>query len=237
MDTDPNDDPTQVADTNAMIRMATSHAGSQQWNFNSPKTMEFCRRGDDQMYYTGFERENKRFTQMGTGYLLQVTDPLDYNGAALATAIDAGSLYIDWTCEFETPQIEPEAAQPRIIAFTPVILNILTSSLMSPATVPVGGFEPYGTYVMTVRTRLPITGTVGGFANTDLRVLTGTTQGQNDELRVEQTAQYGIGQSSSVPQVVVVAVADKNGSITIQNTSNAISTDWVVMQLLAYRVW
>jgi hypothetical protein len=237
MDTDPNDDPSQIIDTNSMIRLATSHAGSQQWNFNSPKTMEFARRGDDQMYYTGLERENKRFSQQGTGYLLQVTDPLDFNGAALATAIDAGSLYIDWTCEFETPQIEPEVAQPRIMSPAPVVLNVLTSSLMTPNTVPIGGFIPDATYVLTMRIRLPTTGTVGGFANTDLIVRSGVYENSNNELRIEQATQYGIGQTSSNPQIIVLSVADKNGQITIQNTSNIISTDWAVMEILGYRIW
>jgi hypothetical protein len=51
-DTDPLDDPTVIPDADALVRQATEHAGSQQFNFINPMSIDLARRSDDQLYYT-----------------------------------------------------------------------------------------------------------------------------------------------------------------------------------------
>jgi hypothetical protein len=108
-DTDPLDDPSTISSTDALIRQATSQAGSQQFNFINPMTIDLARRSDDQLYYTGADKNNERFNRQGNYYIIQVTDPLDFNGKPLIEDIMAGSLYVDWVCEFQIAQINPSA--------------------------------------------------------------------------------------------------------------------------------
>jgi hypothetical protein len=108
-DTDPLDDPTTITSADALIRQATSQAGSQQFNFINPMTIDLARRSDDQLYYTGADKNNERFNRQGNYYIIQVTDPLDFNGKPLTEDIMAGSLYVDWVCEFQIAQINPSA--------------------------------------------------------------------------------------------------------------------------------
>lgn len=113
-DTDPQDDPTSILDPEALIRQATAQTGAQQWNFNEPQAIDLAQRKDDQWYYTGKLRtgegkSNARFSRQGAIYLIQVTNVVDLNGKAVTDPIQAGTLYVDWVCDFQTPQIEPEA--------------------------------------------------------------------------------------------------------------------------------
>lgn len=108
LDTDPSDDPSGL-NFYQLVRQAVAQTGAQQWSFNKPKTIELAKRQDDQMYYTGVDKQNKRFSQQATAYLLQVTDVIDFNGGPLTSAISCGSLFIDWEVEFQTPQINPSA--------------------------------------------------------------------------------------------------------------------------------
>ena len=109
VDLDPLDDPTTITSVDELYRQAVAQTGSQQWNFNLPKTIEMARRGDGQMYYTGEDKQNLRFSQQGTGYLIQLTDALNSDGDPLSAAVQAGSIFIDWAVELQTPQINPEA--------------------------------------------------------------------------------------------------------------------------------
>lgn len=107
VDTDPLDDPEDAATVDVLIRQATAQTGSQQWNFHVPKRILMALRADDQMYYTGDTKLNPRFSLMGRAYLIQVTNPINFNGESILTDFEAGSLYIDWVCRFQTPQINP----------------------------------------------------------------------------------------------------------------------------------
>lgn len=109
IDTDPLDDPNTLSNPNAILRQATAQAKSQQFNFNKAKTISLCIRKDDQLYYTGADKQNLRFSNQGTAYIIQVTDVLDFNGATLSTSINAGSIYLDWNVCFDIPQINPSA--------------------------------------------------------------------------------------------------------------------------------
>jgi hypothetical protein len=77
---------------------------------------------DDQLYYTGTDKLNERFNRQGTGYLIQVTEPIDFNGSPIVDDLVAGSVYIDWECEFQIPQINPEVLVPS--APTATVLNL-----------------------------------------------------------------------------------------------------------------
>lgn len=103
VDTDPLDDPEDAATVEILIRQATAQTGSQQWNFNLAKRIPMALRRDDQLYYTGDTKLNPRFSLMGRAYLIQVTNPVNFNGEPITTDFEAGSLYIDWVCEFQTP--------------------------------------------------------------------------------------------------------------------------------------
>lgn len=109
-DTDPLDDPSTITNAESLVRQATAQTGSQQFNFINPMSIELAQRADDQLYYTGNDKQNERFSRQGNFYVVQVTDPLDLNGVALTGDIMAGSLYVDWECEFQIAQINPTAA-------------------------------------------------------------------------------------------------------------------------------
>ena len=125
VDTDPLDDPNSAIDADVLIRQAAAHAGAQQWNFNTPKSILMPFRSDDQLYYTGDTKLNERLNLMGKAYLIQVTDPLNFNGDALTDPVIAGSIYIDWSCKFQLAQINPagyglrNSAQSLVIWTTP----------------------------------------------------------------------------------------------------------------------
>ena len=108
-DTDPLDDPTNFTTVDALIRQGMAQTGSRLFNFNTKVSIPLAQRKDDEFYYTGLEKQNLRFNAQGKFYLLQVTEPLDFNGAPLLADIKAGSIYVDWVIDFDTPQINPSA--------------------------------------------------------------------------------------------------------------------------------
>jgi hypothetical protein len=131
VDTDPLDDPTVITDTDAFIRQAVSQAGAQQWNFSSTKTTSLAQRADKQLYYTGADKKNSRFSQQGTAYFCQLTNAMDFNGKVITGELDCGSLFLDWEIEFQIPQINPSAVVTRgtgAIVHSEVSLLIPTSS-------------------------------------------------------------------------------------------------------------
>ena len=108
VDLDPTDDPTSVLNPDSLIRQATAQTGSMQWNFHTPKNIPMAMRTDQQYYFTGKTKQNERFTLQGKAYLIQVTDPVNFNGEPLSQNIVAGSIYFDWTCRFNIPQLNPD---------------------------------------------------------------------------------------------------------------------------------
>ena len=151
VDLDPLDDPTTISDLNILIRQATAQTGSQQWNFHSPKSIQMAMRRDDQLYYTGEDKQNLRFSQQGTGYLIQVTDILDINGTASTDDIVCGSVYVDWEVDFQTPQINPEAT---VLALrTPAQLTgymDLLGTAFAGDTIVAHGFSKGALYAITI---------------------------------------------------------------------------------------
>lgn len=136
-DTDPNDDPSTITDLDALIRQGVSQAGSQQWNFNSSKVVNLAKRADNELYYTGVTKQNERFNYQGTAYLLQVTTPLDFNGTPVSGDLQCGSLYLDWECEFQTPQINPSAIAEKSVAPLPTDFSV-DQGTTAEFTVPAG---------------------------------------------------------------------------------------------------
>jgi len=109
VDLDPRDDPTNILDEDALIRQAVAQTGSQQWNFHVPKRITMALRNDRQLFFTGVDGQNVRFSQQGKAYLIQVTNPVNFNGDNISSTIQAGSLFIDWNVAFAVPQINPSA--------------------------------------------------------------------------------------------------------------------------------
>jgi len=132
-DTDPLDNPLELTDVDSLVRQGVSQTGSQQWNFNTPKVIPLAKRADKELYYTGLTKQNERFNYQGTAYLVQVTDAIDFNGGTLPSELDCGSLYIDWECEFQTPQINPSAAQPPAASRTETFDALTTNTITVPA--------------------------------------------------------------------------------------------------------
>jgi hypothetical protein len=109
VDLDPKDDPTIITNPDALVRQAVAQTGAQQWNFHTPKCIPLAMRTDQQYYFTGEDKENVRFTRQGIAYLIQITDPVDVNGAPITTDLEAGSIFFDWAVNFNIPQINPES--------------------------------------------------------------------------------------------------------------------------------
>jgi len=107
-DTDPVDDPSVITDVDALIRQAASQAKARQFNFSDGRTTQLCQRKDDQLYYTGTEGSDPRQLYQGRFYVIQQSTPLNFNGESIPADIEAGSLYLDWVCEFQTQQINPD---------------------------------------------------------------------------------------------------------------------------------
>lgn len=117
IDTDPLDDASTIPDVDQLLRQATSQAGSCQWNFSEFMHIPLVIRNDDQLYYTGDDKQNVRFSQQGVLYLLQVTTPLDPFGKPIAEDLKAGTVYLDWACAFTMPQINPTFNNASSIEF------------------------------------------------------------------------------------------------------------------------
>lgn len=107
VDTDPLDDPRTITSDEALIRQGVAQAGAQQWNFIAPQAVNMAMRSDDQLYYTGADEANVRFSQAGKAHLLQITNPLDFGGVPLTTDIVCGALWLDWEVCFQVQQINP----------------------------------------------------------------------------------------------------------------------------------
>nr|UNI73871.1 MAG: coat protein [brine shrimp noda-like virus 3] len=105
-DTDPKDDPKQAGTKEELVRIAASHAGARQFNFIQRQSIPMVTKGINKFYFTGGNRdENPRFTTQGKFHIIQVSDPIDLNGAPIES-LQAGAVYINWTCTFKVPQIE-----------------------------------------------------------------------------------------------------------------------------------
>nr|UWK01936.1 caspid protein [Covert mortality nodavirus]UYB01120.1 caspid protein [Covert mortality nodavirus] len=112
-DTDPKDDPRQAPSKEELVRIAASHAGARQFNFIQRQTIPMATRGINKFYFTGANAdENPRFTTQGKFHIIQVSDPIDLNGAPIAE-MQAGAVYINWTCTFKVPQIEVKPSTLR----------------------------------------------------------------------------------------------------------------------------
>ena len=148
LDLDPSDDPLTITDADALIRQAVAQTGSQQWNFHAGRTIPLAMRADRQYYFTGLDKQNIRFSQQGAAYLIQVTNPINFNGETIAAPLEAGSLFIDWTVQFSTPQINPAAA---ISSSTPIGNRSVID--LTPDVLPydffVSGLRPGAFYILS----------------------------------------------------------------------------------------
>jgi hypothetical protein len=109
IDTDPLDNPSTFSNED-IVRQAISQKGATAFNIVSPATFSYAQRADQQLYYTGVDRQNERFTRAGDLYLIQVTKATGVSGDPIQSAFDAGSLYLDWDVTFDVPQIDPPSA-------------------------------------------------------------------------------------------------------------------------------
>lgn len=158
LDLDPTDDPSFITDPDALIRQAVAQTGSQQWNFHTAKTIPLAMRADRQFYFTGLDKQNVRFSQQGVAYLVQVTNPINFNGETIQTKLEAGSLFIDWTVQFNIPQINPAAAitmAPTTI--NPPLIVDLSDAVGNSESYDVLGLRPRTHYILSHRIWFPDT--------------------------------------------------------------------------------
>jgi len=158
VDLDPKDDPAVITNPDALVRQAVAQTGAQQWNFHTAKSTPLAMRTDQQFYFTGEDRSNVRFSQQGVAYLIQITDPVNVNGEPIATDLQAGSIFFDWSVDFNIPQINPEATLMRNAPDGDVKSYILPSPTsgiwepswaLDPATGKSTLFAPRSKYVLT----------------------------------------------------------------------------------------
>ena len=213
MDLDPTDDPTAISDEDALIRQAVAQTGAQQWNFHVPKTIPLAMRSDRQYYFTGADKQNIRFTQQGAAYLIQITNPINFNGEAISTPLQAGSLFIDWTVNFSTPQINPAAVITNAITFNDVQSRItFTDFTPEEATIEytVSGFTPRKYYIVSLNV-LQSAGAPGGGS---VRLL-GTDDATPSFQFIASTAPQINYDTLSTPITgFLVRQADDNGDLT-----------------------
>ena len=148
IDTDPNDDPNVVVDADELLRQAVAQAGSRQWNFNTRMDVPLIIRKDDQLYYTGEDKQNPRFSQQGVLYILQVTDLINFNGELIASSLESGAIYIRWGCMFSMQQINPSFSYPSPPPATAELVKVGEYGFLNTTTVTVTGLEPEKQYVV-----------------------------------------------------------------------------------------
>lgn len=148
IDTDPDDNPSTIVTADVLIRQAVAQGGSQQWNFNLPKSTSIMARPDDQLYYTGVTNTDSRFNMQGKIYVIQVTSAINFNGEPLGSSFVCGSLFIDWEIDLSTPQINPDFI--AAISPPPVVLSFADGELLLLNTDPVTGLDPSFEYVVYV---------------------------------------------------------------------------------------
>lgn len=147
-DTDPSDDPTGAASSEELVRQAIAHTGAQQWNFNMPKVTQLPQRSDDEMYYTGEVKQNVRFSLQAKAYIIQITDPLNFNGAPITDDVIAGSLFVDWKVKLQLPQINPSAFALKNATFDAIIYSGSTLGT-TPVISQLTGLDPLRRYLLT----------------------------------------------------------------------------------------
>lgn len=163
IDTDPNDDPTTITDTDTLVRQAVAQMGSRQWNFNQRMSIPLVMRKDDQLYYTGDDKQNRRFNLQGVLYIIQVSNLIDFNGVAVDTApLICGSLYIKWGCDFAMNQINPEFLAPA-----PNVTLKFVTTITGSGPVLVGIVEPNKQYIVMVTGLTVSTDAAAGTTTTD----------------------------------------------------------------------
>ena len=226
VDLDPLDDPTTITDADTLVRQAVAQTGSQQWNFNLPKTIELAKRGDDQLYYTGEDKQNLRFSQQGTGYLIQVTEPVSSEGTPITTDLVAGSIFIDWAVTFQTPQINPEAAVA--IPFNAATgATDITGETYTGEYIYLAPAIPYAKYVVTIGGTGPVTSGqiyIGAPGTPFGNVLTTTG-----------TVRLNVTGGNATPGYII-AQANEDGEIPVYITSDLVSTSILInTTLLTYR--
>lgn len=155
-DTDPDDDPSVIEDKAALIRQAAAQAGSQEWNMSSPKAVELASRADHALYYTGaVQKDNPRLSLQGAAYIIQVSEAVNSNGEAIKGELTAGSVYVDWEIEYQTPQIDPSAT---LAALKHESQPLLVGVGASGASLPAGRYYVGVEYCPMSPNTLPVTG-------------------------------------------------------------------------------
>ena len=165
IDLDPSDDPTIISDEDALIRQAVAQTGAQQWNFHVPKTIPLAMRSDRQYYFTGVDKQNVRFSQQGAAYLIQITNPINFNGENILSTLQAGSLFIDWTVNFSTPQLNPSAAVMTTVTSADISNRLTSTDVLSDIVngsvlFTISGFLPRRYYVVSLSARTTGTSTI-----------------------------------------------------------------------------
>ena len=215
IDLDPLDDPRGITDVDTLVRQAVAQAGAQQWNFHVPKSIQMASRRDDQLYYTGEDKQNLRFSQQGTAYLIQITNPVNSDGDPVGTDFEAGSIFIDWTVDFQTPQINPEATIATSAQLKAVDVTGLEFTGPDAEPIDLVPGVPRTWYIIT----LSYVEGAAPFADANFEIYKNPNGEFADASRItyETTGQISVNAfSSGSPKAgCIVAQSDANGSLIV----------------------
>lgn len=218
VDLDPSDDATIITNPDALIRQAVAQTGAQQWNFHTPKVIPMAMRTDQQYYFTGVDRQNVRFTQQGVAYLIQVTQALDFSGVPITTDLECGSIFFDWNCNFNIPQLNPEAALLTGIPNTTLVNYTSAVSSTQPWT---PSWQPAGDKILLPRARYIIHPYLVGTGASTAATCGIKVDNSNDEVWFSRDA---TNLRTEAHPVVIETDADgiPNATVTITSTTTGL---------------
>jgi hypothetical protein len=105
------------------------------------------------MYYTG-SGGDKRFSTQARVHIIQNTAMVAFDGSVVSSDLEGGTLFADWECDFQTPQINPEAAAKA--ASGPCAVNFSDPILVDVDSLQLDGFTRLGSLVVQEQTYIDL---------------------------------------------------------------------------------
>jgi hypothetical protein len=232
IDTDPSDDPEEFPDVLSLIRQGFAQAGSRAWNIDRDMTIPLVIRGDDQLYYTGEDKQNARFSQQGVLYILQNSDAINFNAEGIPEDLECGNLFLNWGVHFSMPQINPAAVTPpEPVPFVPILYKEgdYGFGTSGGTVINATGLVPGKEYIVTVSShRAGVSETFAPSVDPQEQPINffATSDGQPSIQVAETNMEYStnttdyIVSSSFTGIANSILKADDNGTITFSRNNN-----------------
>jgi len=104
IDTDPLDNPKSPSNGDDLLKLASAHQSSVTGSVMKNWSVPMIHRKQDTMYYIG-DQGDIRFRKMGTLYIYQIGIPTKFDGSPITTILSAGTIHINWSIIFQSPQL------------------------------------------------------------------------------------------------------------------------------------